>query len=283
VQSIDKAGFGSPVFTTDPFLVTWDGYEKDRWRLDARSGTTAVDQPSNATAPITANALTLSGTASFLPAGSGGVWYLDDPAQPNLQSDGALHVNGAAGIGQAASTATKLVDVRNNWSVSAWVRPENTTTRRVAVSQDDATDSGFAVGITPVKVPQDDGTTVTQQRFFLAVDNPTAGAADVEVIADNVNVEPGEWYSLTAIYDHETRTASLVVLDLYGLTSVSAEQLAWEPSATMGALRLGSARVASAAKYAWAGDIDEVANLSGALSTDLWGDGRLVNYVFQGR
>jgi hypothetical protein len=263
VQSGDAAGHRSLTAGTS-LSVVWNGVEKNRWKLDERSGTTAADTANGGTGP---NPLALVDGASFVPAGAGGGVAGDfDP------NDGALQFNGTSDGNANSGSAQGLVDDRDNWSVMGWLRPGFSTVKRSAISQDGDAGATFAIGTVPVQVPQEDGTTVTQQRFAVTIRKP-GSTVDLELVNHDVPVEPDHWYYVAAVHDASNRTINLhVISDDSGYISppvgLSLQGVSLWP--TRSQFRIGLAKRSDGRPADdWLGRVGDVVHLKGAATDDV--------------
>jgi len=120
VAAFDRAGNRSATPAVHQFVIPSPTPPTGYWKLDETGGTAAVDSSESG------RALTLAGGAAF---GSG-------------YSGNALAFNGTTAF---AATGTAVVDPAKSFSVAAWVKLENTSSTRTAVSQDGDADSAFGL------------------------------------------------------------------------------------------------------------------------------------------
>lgn len=206
---------------------------RNQWRFDEGAGTTTVDA-------IRGETLTLSGGCSW----TTGADYDLDPTDQALQFDGT---NGAA------TYSSGLLWMNNNFSVTAWVRVADATSKRVAVSQQRHPTSGFSLGVQPASA-------AGQAEFFFSYSNPDTSAA----VKDAVVTAPalvGEWVHLAAVYEAGTKELTLYV-DGAAVSSVNAPFSGIAPA---GPFVVGQGYDGGAATYFWNGDVDEVRAFHGAL------------------
>ncbi|NEA69765.1 LamG-like jellyroll fold domain-containing protein [Streptomyces sp. SID13588] len=161
----------------------------------------------------------LAATPAAADTALAGHWALDEAtgstaaddssgAHPGSLGAGATHVAGQVGAGSVATNGTgtgnidlgaPIVDTSASFSVSAWVKLNNTDGYQTAVSIDGSEVSGFYLGLRG-----DTGTFA-----FARLPSDTPGAAAVAAAVDTPAV--GTWYHLTGVQDAAAGTLALYV------------------------------------------------------------------------
>lgn len=238
VWSYDAAGNPSTAPASLDFRVT-GGTPVGRWLLDEGTGTTIADAAGT-------HPLTLTGTSTWR---TGRCWDTDP-------TDKAVSYNTASGT---ASTTVGVLPTDQNFSVATWVRlgTLEETKRRIVLSQDGTTASGFTLGIAPVAT-NPDGTTAPASFAFTV---PDAGATTEASARWNQSIPIGEWIHLAGVYESGTH-----LLTLYVNGEVAASTtVPFTTTPSTGGLRVGRAKTAGNAAWFWLGDVDDVYAYDGAL------------------
>jgi hypothetical protein len=219
VWSYDRAGNVSASYAQLDLAVA-GSHQAGRWALNETSGTTAA----GSAAPP--HPLTLT---------SGATW----------SADHALSLNGTSG--SAATTGWAGVPTTANFSMSAWLRPTDTATRRVAVSQDGPGGSTFTIGVSAT-----------------STDVAVRGAnGTVTTVSSLVPPVPGDWVHVVGVFEYATGRLTLYLDGDYAADTVIPLGVAnARPAASTGPLRLGRD---TASTGFWLGDVDEVSVHDGAL------------------
>ncbi|WP_412544356.1 LamG-like jellyroll fold domain-containing protein [Longispora sp. K20-0274] len=187
VRSVDRAGNLGPIKRYE-FKVGNGTAPVGEWLLTEGTGTVAKDS----TQAPTPHDLTLSGGASWAPAGTTDSRVLNGPP--------ALRLDGASGVAKTAAGQT-VIDTSKSFSVAAWVRPTVGTTNAVQ----------------PRTVLGVDSTKANPFGLSLSVDgawslwtrpNEDSGP-NAEVKGGSVNL--GTWTQLIGMYDSGTRQITLYV------------------------------------------------------------------------
>lgn len=166
------------------------------WSLTDGAGHTAAD--SAGTKPATL---------------SGGASWSTDPVRGSV-----LNLNGSSA---SAATSGPVLTTTSSYSVSAWVNLSSTAHTSVAVGQDGAGTSGFALGFD-----------ATQQRWAFAQQS-TAGGAPVEAVSTAAPTLHA-WTHLVGTFDSAAGTMTLYVDDVAAGTATDTT-----PVAATGPLTLG--------------------------------------------
>lgn len=157
-----------------------------------------------------------------------------------------LNLDGKTGYAQ---TAGPVVYTDQAYTVSAWVRLTDTTTRRSVISQEGTQDSAF-----DLYYDKD------ANRWAFAVSaSDTAAPATVRVLSTGAP-QPSVWTRLTAVYD-----AAVGKIRLYANDRPQGEAAAPATWHAAKALNIGRALHGGSATSFWAGDIDEVQVYAGVL------------------
>lgn len=188
------------------------------WNLDEGSGSTAHDGSGGG------HDLTLTGGPQWVPGHTGT----------------ALHFDGQ---GQYAATAGPVLDTVGNFTVSAWVRLDSTSSWATAVSQDGTTTSGFFL------------------QYSLADDRLAFSTGEGRALSDAAPVT-GRWYHLVGVHDADAGTYTLYV-DGVAQHSVL-HQAQGDPA--NGPTAVGRAFSGGADSDFWPGTIDDVTLWNRALS-----------------
>lgn len=252
VQSVDKAGRTSPVrmyrFGADFASVT--GY----WHLD--EGSTDSSGGGN---PLTVSAGTEQIDGVFKEFG------VND-------ADRALSFDDTS---DTAKTAGAVVNTAESFSVTAFVRPdESTSDTQAAVTEDGRLRGGFKLGrLASYRCPD---AMATCFGMWLAHGDDTTSGNSFVVSAEDV--VPGAWTHLTGVYDADTKQMSLYVCPI-GTPETPAEG-AGQPIAAPtvsyggstwtagGSVQLGRALVKGTYGEHWGGDVDDVRVYDTALSIE---------------
>jgi hypothetical protein len=251
VKAVDRAGWESAAART---YVFWVGNPPTtgRWALDDGAGLSAAD------AIAGYPALTLSGSTTW---GDGA--RVDVLGLP----DGALVFDGP---GDVATSPGPVAATNGAYSVMAFVRLDDLSVPRTAVSQDGATASGFELGY------RTSGCPAGMAGCWAFTVNTVDGAAPAPVVlASQVPVRQGWWVQLTAVRDTASGAGRLYVCDIGDgvdtgdgapvLTSGTAPGVTWNAA---GSLRLGQGRVGAAAANPWLGSISGVQVWAGPIDGD---------------
>ena len=250
VQSVDKAGWTSPV-RTYRFTVDFAG-RSSAWKLDEPSGTTAAD-----VVTVNPNALTVPATTTRADG------LLTDWKQST--TDKALKFVTAA---DSATSSRPVVFTTRPFSVSAFVKLDDADGTYTAVSQDGTQVSGFELGH---RVDAACPAATSGHCWAFSVPGSDSSAAPVTVLSD-VPVRTGGWAQLTGV-----RTADgnlrLTVCDIgtpaargKAVPVASATQPAPSAWTAGGAFRLGAGLAAGAVTRAWHGAVSEVRTYTGEVS-----------------
>ncbi|HEX4813388.1 MAG TPA: DNRLRE domain-containing protein [Nonomuraea sp.] len=241
VLSLDKAGnlSDSRVYK---FLVK-SVYDKWEWAFDEGSGTVAASTPHN-TRPMTIR-------------GTGVTW-----TEPQV-GDAAIAMTGSGELTSASPVLnTATVD---GFSVMAWARVGDLTSRRTMVSQDGANGSMFRLEYRPdLDV---DGDRVADRAWcFSARVSDTAGAAERRACTKEF-VVPDDYVALAGVYDTSAGTMTLYVNGTPEEDGAQAETaIPKEPSwPATGPMAIGRALSGAAAADRWVGGLDEVGAYQWAL------------------
>ncbi|MCM2417102.1 LamG-like jellyroll fold domain-containing protein [Streptomyces sp. RKAG293] len=168
---------------------------------------------------LTVGFVPLAATPAAAATALAGHWALDEAtgstaaddsggAHPGTLAAGASHAAGQVGAGSVATNGTgtgtidlgaPIVDTSGSFSVSAWVKLDNTDGYQTAVSIDGADVSGFYLGLRG-----DTGTFA-----FARLPSDTVGTAAVAASGDSPAA--GSWYHLTGVQDTAAGTLSLYV------------------------------------------------------------------------
>lgn len=191
------------------------------WRLEEQAGSAeAVDAAGGAPAAV-------HGGTVFGASGPGGV------------GDRAVSLDGAPGTGLSAGAG--LVDTRQGFSVSAWVRLTDKTRSRVAVSTDGSGEPGFTLGYDKAADAWSFQAPVTDVDS-LGGWQASGGTATVE-----------EWAHLIGVFDAEKATLQLYVNGV--LVQSAPRRSAWK---ARGALQIGRRMAKSGYTDEWKGELAEV-------------------------
>jgi hypothetical protein len=191
VRSVDRAGNTSLTARTYSFWVQ-NAPTSGRWALDENSGFTAADTSASS------QPLTLSSSMTWGP-GAAAVLL-------ESETDRALVFDGA---GDVASSANPVVATNLSYSVMAFVRLDDLSVPRTAVSQDGAAASGFELGYRTSGCP---GSASGCWAFTVTTVDGSSPAP--VVIASGEDVVAGRWVQLTAVRDVAGSQSRLYVCDL---------------------------------------------------------------------
>lgn len=253
VRSVDRAGNVSPTSRTYVFWVQ-NVPVSGRWTLDEGTGTAASDVRPGW------QALSLSPSTTWGPGARAQIW-LDDQADRALVFDGA---------GDVASSTQPVVATNLSYSVMAFVRLDDASVPRTAVSQDGLTASGFELGYRTAGCPSG------MAGCWAFTVNAADGTSPAPVVlASTVPVQTGRWTQLTAVRGAAGSTSRLYVCDIGigedvsdGIPSVvtaAVPSLSWT---AVGSLRLGQGRAGGAAANPWRGAISGVQVWEGPIDGD---------------
>lgn len=153
---------------------------------------------------------------------------------------GAIGFDGVAANG---ATTAKVLDTRQGFSLSAWVRLTDDAVSRTVVSQQGSVESAFRLGY-------DAGSS----KWVFAVAESDAADAAQRAAKSNAPAAKGVWSHLTGAYDSASREARLYVDGvLQHKTALVDNGFAAE-----GELWIGKALRGSSATEAWHGDLTEM-------------------------
>ncbi|WP_327713286.1 LamG domain-containing protein (plasmid) [Streptomyces sp. NBC_00464] len=223
VQSVDGAGNVSEP-TRYTILVGSPAGDVARWKLDDPVGSMSAEAAAG-------------GTPAWLKAGV--TFGAEGPS--GTTAVGAAAFDGSYGAGLVAETGA--ADSTKTFTVSAWVRPEETDLGMTAVSQTGfLAPSNFSLGT----ALGEDG----QPSFTFSLPG-TAGATRIT----GGSPMPGDWSHLTGVYNPVTGTAQLYV---DGALAGSGD--AAVPDGTQGYLQIGREMEDDGIHWtgAWHGDIADV-------------------------
>lgn len=219
-----------------------------RLALDERAGTTTRESVSGQQAVISGGA-TWAGT----PVDP------DDPEQVRTGEDEWLDFD-ASGTGQV--TASRPVNLRTDrsFTVSAWVRLDNDTNARTAVSLGDSQYSPFMLQYRPA----------SRQWAFMMTRGPATSSWWI-AFSDNAIVGTGQWVHLTGTYDAVSGRIALYVngdRQIHNFSGTAADGsgvTGWNGS---GPLWLGRGLWGSQKADVWRGGVDDARAYSGVLTTE---------------
>ena len=225
--SVDDVQFYQGALTADQVSAI---NTSAHWGLDEGSGTSAADS---------------SGNGHTATLGSGASW-----ATPGRVGAHALTLDGTANGNATAAGA--VVDTRQSFSVSAWVKPTTVSGFQTAVSVDGATISGFYLQLR--------GDTGKFAFTRLASDSDSAAVATVPATAAPT---AGQWYHLVGVDDVAAGKLSLYVNGvLQGSTAYTGD---WQAT---GDTVIGRGRYSAAPADFFGGGVDDVQLFDHALTAD---------------
>lgn len=250
VAAIDRAGNVSGE-TLYRFSVAFPG-AGGVWLLDEGAGTTSADDTAGG------NDLTL---------GNAAMWGPGLLAEVGADETDAALVFG--GPDDTASSGSAVVAANESFTVSAFVRLDDDTAPRTAVSQDGVTSSGFELGYRTQDCPV--GMDGCWAFAMNGADNP---APMPIVAASSVPVRTDSWVHLTGVHNAGTDELRLWVCEFGPVDELdpAPEPASSSPVAFMptwnatGGLQLGRGQIAGAPASGWLGVISSVRAWTGALS-----------------
>ncbi|WP_375496750.1 putative Ig domain-containing protein [uncultured Jatrophihabitans sp.] len=202
-----------------------------RWAFDEASGATAADSSGGGHQAALTGTYTRSGAAA----------------------QGAYALNLAGNV--AATASGTVLDTSGDFTVSAWVRLNNTSTTQTFVSQDGTNVSAFALQYNS-----------TVGKFVFSRAASDSASATVTTVSAISAPTVGQWYHLTGVHNSTADTLALYVNGVKQGSSV-AYSTGWNAAGT-GKFVIGRGKAGgSAANYANA-SIDEVRAYGSALSDD---------------
>lgn len=192
-----------------------------------------------------------TGTTTADEVGDADATLVDGPTWTEGKNGPGLQFNGTNSY---VDTGTSQVATTGNYSVAAWVKLDKLGTYATAVSQDNATDSGFYLQ-------------------YSGGDNKFAFSfVGVRALAPTTP-EVGKWYHLTGVRDATTGT-----MKLYVDGQLAATQSACVTTASTGNTLIGRAKFGGNLVDYWPGAIDQVhvydRSLPDAEVTELYNSGR---------
>ncbi|MGW8565844.1 LamG-like jellyroll fold domain-containing protein [Isoptericola sp. NPDC055881] len=232
VQSLDKAGYGSPV-AVYAFGVNFPSVSA-YWHLDGNG----TDSAAGGKHP-----LTMSPNPTF------------DPGVGLYDNDKALALDSADDY---ASTSGPVVDTSKSFSVTAFVNPSSASSQvQVAVSQDGDLSSGFKLGRLGTGNCSNGATTC----FGFWKSNADSAKIDNTIVTSEVPVTPGGWTFLAGVYDAGTKQMSLTACDLSRSVAVAVPSdpvtyggTTWK---SFGKAQVGRGLVNGTYGENWSGHIDD--------------------------
>ncbi|WP_285752055.1 LamG-like jellyroll fold domain-containing protein [Lentzea sp. NBRC 105346] len=216
VQAIDRAGNRLAEPVTYKFNVADPAGPVGAWLLDEKSGTTAADTSGRN------HPLTLAGNAAFGSAYSG---------------------NGQAGNGSSAYSATSgpIIDTSRAFSVSAWVKLDNTNLWSTAVSQEGLRASGFLLEYSK-----------DRDRWTFSAGQSDANGTPAIRAESAASPQLGAWTHLLGTYEPNSHKLSLYV---NGKLEGAADATLWNAG---GPLLVGAGKWDSSRGSYFAGTVDHV-------------------------
>ncbi|TDD61353.1 LamG domain-containing protein [Kribbella antibiotica] len=238
--SVDNAGNASS-YPGSLSINIENATEIGRWAMDEGSGNTTADLSGKNHPLVIATGVTWSNGNKWLPA----------PTGPN---DFALKFSGNSTTAQTG--AGNIVNTRQNYSVTARVRPGTQTARQVVVSEDSPGQSAFTLGILSYDA-------VAEQAIWgFTVPDPD-GSGEIQAKSTPMSVDPGEWVHLSGIYDAGSRTMRLYVDDILVATVPVPGTLPTIDGNA--AFRIGHGMLNNAYARYFTGDIEDVRIYAGAI------------------
>lgn len=245
VQSVDRAGWVSPVATYDLVVAfTSASPQTVTWLLDEPSGTVAASVAGDGSDPLP---LAVSPSLAARVPGFRAV-------TTGSTTDLALDFDGAD---DDARTSGPAVDTTGSYTVSASVRPTSVAGTATVLRQDGAATSGFRLGYQPCE-------SGAGSCWAFSVPTSDAAAADETTVLSSVPAEAGSWVEVTGVHDDASGTLALwvchPVVDDFGdaawALTEAGSVTSPSPWAATGSLRLGGATWSQ--ESTWSGAVGEV-------------------------
>lgn len=184
-RSVDAYGNSSECKAVYRFLVAPPADPVAHFTLDEGAGDTAAD------------AMDPTRTAEA----AGGIdWTRGRAGVQEWGYDYRLEGTAASTAGGALRTQASVVDTGGTFTVSAWLRLDDTGRDAVALSQDGEHVSGFRLGYD-----------ADEEAWYFAVPNGDDPAAAETRILSTASVRSGAWTQVTGMHDAETGELSLYV------------------------------------------------------------------------
>lgn len=209
-----------------PSLAAVSVSQVGAWSFDAGTGTTAADSVGSHPATL----------------GTGAGWT------PGIRGASSLTTNGASTA--FASTSGAVLNTTGSYSVTAYVKLNNTTGYQTVVSQDGAVNSAFYLS-----KRGDNG------KFAFARESTDTTTTATTQAASTVTPVAGQWYHLAGVFNATANTLALYVNGRLQSTVTSPT-----PFASTGNFVIGRAKYGGNQGDFLNGTIDDVRAYSGALT-----------------